>query len=89
MAINQWKPTHTKAFGLWKASITGTSRVELPTDFAIVVVEGGAGTLRWGTGSRKVVRGDYFLKPAALSDLEYDAPDSLELLVCLPPAANP
>jgi mannose-6-phosphate isomerase len=78
-------PQHTPAFGLWKATVNGKCRIELPTEFAIMVVEKGSGTIKWKEGSRTVKQSDYLLKPADLKDMEISSGGSLELLVCLPP----
>jgi mannose-6-phosphate isomerase len=77
----------TDAFGLWKATVRGSGRIELPSAFAIIVVEEGSGMIRWAGGERNIKRGDYFLQPAALPWLEYQAGEKLDLLICLPPAA--
>lgn len=78
-------PQHTNAFGLWKVTIKGNSQIKLPVEFAIVVVEKGVGTIKWSGKTKTLKPSDYFLKPAALKDLEFNTNDSLELLVCLPP----
>ena len=75
----------TQAFGLWRAVITGYTSISLPTEFAVIVVESGSGTIRWSSGSREIKQGDYFLKPAALPFLSYETTGNLELLICLPP----
>jgi mannose-6-phosphate isomerase len=78
-------PEHTKAFGLWRVTLKGKAQIKLPTEFAIVVVEKGTGTLKWSGGSKQIKQSDYFLKPAELKELEYCTDKGLELLVCLPP----
>ncbi|MHB9071394.1 MAG: class I mannose-6-phosphate isomerase [Sedimentisphaerales bacterium] len=77
----------TDAFGLRKAIVRGTGRIELPGAFAIIVVEDGHGMIRWAGGEKNIKRGDYFLQPAALPWLEYQTGQKLDLLICLPPAA--
>jgi mannose-6-phosphate isomerase len=77
---------HTSAFGLLQASILGKGHIRLPREFAVIVVEEGTGTIRWSHGESNIQRGDYFLHPAGLSELEYIARDKLELLICLGPA---
>lgn len=81
-------PQHTNAFGLWKVTIKGPSQIKLPVEFAIVVVEHGTGTIKWSDNTKTLKQSDYFLKPAALKDLEFNTNNSLELLVCLPPAVK-
>ncbi len=78
-------PEHTSAFGLWKACVKGLTRIDLPVEFAIFIVEKGNGILKWSGNSKFVTRSNYFLKPASLRNLEFTTNDSLELLICLPP----
>jgi mannose-6-phosphate isomerase len=76
---------HTNAFGLWHACITGTTQIKLPTESAIIVVKKGGGTVQWSDKSIQLRQSDYFLKPAALKELECSSNETLELLLCLPP----
>jgi hypothetical protein len=46
------------------------------------------GTIKWSDSTKTLKQSDYFLKPASLKDLEFNTNDSLELLVCLPPAVK-
>lgn len=81
-------PVHTSAFSLLKASITGTSMVHLPTEFAIVVVEKGAGSINWKGGMKRIKQSDYFLIPASLKEFNFETDGGLELLFCLPPVVR-
>lgn len=81
-------PGHTPAFSLWKATLNGTARIQLPTEFGIIVVEKGNGTIEWTGGSRPLQQSDYFLKPSGMKEMNIRSDDQLELLVCLPPIVN-
>jgi len=81
-------PEHTPAFRLWKATVKGTARIDLPTEFAIMVVEKGSGTIEWMGGSKPLKQSDYFLKPFDLKEMDIRSNDQLELLVCIPPVVN-
>jgi mannose-6-phosphate isomerase len=59
-----------------------------PPAFLVGVVPGGRGTVRAGSGALAVRAGDTFAIPAAaLASVEFDAPDGLEVICCLPPRA--
>jgi mannose-6-phosphate isomerase len=81
-------PEHTPAFSLWKVNVKGMAQIKLPTEFAIIVVEKGSGTIEWKGGSKPLKQSDYFLKPSDLKEMEIRSNDQLELLVCLPPVVN-
>jgi len=83
--IELFGSSHTKAFSLWKVNIKGTSNINLPVEFAIIVVENGAGSINWSGNTRELKRSDYFLKPASLKNMEFSTNSNLDLLVCLPP----
>ncbi len=78
-------PIHTNAFSLLKAAITGRSPVHLPTEFAIVIVEKGSGSINWEGGTKSINQSDYFLIPASLKEFNFMTDRELELLFCLPP----
>jgi mannose-6-phosphate isomerase len=78
----------TSAFSLWKVFIRGKVQIPIPSEFAIMVVEKGSGTIEWPGGSRPLKQSDYFLKPSDLKKMEIISNDQLELLVCLPPIVN-
>jgi mannose-6-phosphate isomerase len=81
-------PQHTSAFGLWKVIVSGTTLIQLPTQFAIIVVEKGSGTFHWADKTKPMKQSDYLLKPANLEGLEFRTDSQLELLVCLPPVVH-
>jgi mannose-6-phosphate isomerase len=70
-----------------RLEVRGHARPALgPAAFTVEVVTGGAGTVRAGGRDLAVRAGDTFAVPAAVSsDLAFDAPDGLDLIVCLPP----
>jgi mannose-6-phosphate isomerase len=79
-------PGHTPAFSLWKATVNGTARIKIPTEFGIMVVEKGTGTVEWPGGSKPLKQSDYFMKPSGLKEMDIRSGEQqLELLVCLPP----
>ena len=59
-----------------------------PTGFLVGVVIGGRGSVRASDFDLPVRAGETFAIPAAsLGSLEFDAPDGLEVICCLPPRA--
>lgn len=59
-----------------------------PAAFLVGVVMGGRGTVRAGGCDLAVRAGETFAVPAAaLGSLEFDAPERLEVICCLPPRA--
>jgi mannose-6-phosphate isomerase len=59
-----------------------------PPAFLVGAVIGGRGTVRAGVGDLQVRTGETFAIPAAaFAAVEIDAPDGLEVIVCLPPRA--
>jgi mannose-6-phosphate isomerase len=81
-------PEQTNAFSLWKVLVHGKAQIPTPSEFAILVVEKGSGTIEWTGGSKPVKQSDYFLKPSDLKEMEISSNDQLELLVCLPPIVH-
>jgi len=77
---------HTEAFAVRRVTVTGKLKVALPRSFGIAVVTGGSGTVRWSGGKRDIRRGDYFLQPATVEQMEYTAAGPMSLVLCLPPA---
>jgi len=76
---------HTKAFGLWKVFVTGSAKLTIPSEFAIIVIVKGDGMLKWTDGVKQLKKSDYFLIPATIKDMEFSSQDVMEMLVCLPP----
>jgi mannose-6-phosphate isomerase len=78
-------PELTDAFALWRAEVAGRMAIRLPRAFGVVVVAEGAGRMSWPGGERAIRRGDYFLQPAGLGSIQYEAEAALRLLLALPP----
>jgi mannose-6-phosphate isomerase len=79
--------TRTDAFAVQRARVRGKMRIKPARSFAVVVVAEGSGSMTWGDGQRPLRRGDYFLQPAGVEWIEYDAHEALSLVFCLPPRA--
>jgi mannose-6-phosphate isomerase len=77
----------TEAFSVRRATVSDTMTMTLPRSFGVVVVTSGSGTIRWQSGRRKIRRGDYFLHPAVVEQIEYVPDEPLTLAICLPPAS--
>ena len=65
-------PTRTSGPG---PSTAAAAPVTVPAAFSIVVVTGGAGTLRWAGGSSTIARGDALVVPHAAGPLTFDGGD--------------
>ncbi|BCB77974.1 class I mannose-6-phosphate isomerase [Phytohabitans flavus] len=75
-------PAADEYFRAWLVECTGA--VTLPeAGFAVVVVTGGEGELRWSGGSMPVARGRTLVVPAAAGPLEFRG--EVAAIVCRPP----
>jgi hypothetical protein len=68
-------------------TVRGRARPDLgPAAFLVGVVSAGRGTVRAGSGALALRAGETFAVPAgALSTIEFEAVEHLELICCLPP----
>jgi hypothetical protein len=57
-----------------------------PPRFAVLVVAGGAGEMRFSDGREALLEGETWVAPYGAGPLEF-AGDELEVIVCLPPGA--
>ena len=63
--------------------------VTVPAAFSIVVITGGAGTLRWAGGSSAIARGDALVVPHATGPLTFDGGDGgISAVVAQPPVPD-
>jgi hypothetical protein len=62
-------------------------RYELPPGFAVLVIESGAGEMRWDGGDVTVHKGETWVVPHGAGTLAITG--DLRLLVCLPPVVSP
>jgi mannose-6-phosphate isomerase len=60
--------------------------VTIPAAFSVVVVTGGAGTMRWADGSESLARGDAFVVPHAAGALTFSP--GVSAVVSQPPAPD-
>jgi mannose-6-phosphate isomerase len=76
-------------FRATRLTVRGHAAPELwPPAFLVGVVTAGRGTARTGAAELPLRAGETFAVPgAALGSLEFDAPDELEVICCLPPRA--
>jgi mannose-6-phosphate isomerase len=76
-------------FRATRLTVRGHAAPELwPPAFLVGVITGGHGTARAGGIELQLGAGETFAVPAAaLGSLEFDAPDELEVICCLPPRA--
>jgi mannose-6-phosphate isomerase len=69
----------------WTVASTDAA-VTVPAAFSVVVVTGGAGTMRWAHGSEPLARGDAFVVPHAAGPLTFSP--GLTAVVSQPPAPD-
>jgi mannose-6-phosphate isomerase len=89
-----WEPLLDTAadpyFRAGRLAVRGRAGPELgPPAYLVGVVTRGRGAVHAGVGDLQVRAGETFAIPAAaLATVEIDAPDGLEVIVCLPPRAG-
>jgi len=76
-------------FRALRLTVRGHAAPDLwPPAFLVAAVMGGRGTVRAAGADLPIRAGETFAIPAAaLGSLEFDAPDGLEIVCCLPPRA--
>jgi mannose-6-phosphate isomerase len=89
-----WEPLLDSAadpyFRAGRLAVDGRAAPQLgPPSYLVGIVTRGRGAVRAGAGDLRVRAGETFAIPAgALADVEIDAPQGIEVIVCLPPRAG-